>query len=88
VPRRVEPADVVIIEGILVLNMAAIREQLHMKVGEGAGLVSGGRGLGGVAAAAAAAGDLGRRTRSRAAPGGAPVVWAQRPGWALMLQLA
>lgn len=30
--RRVEPADVVIIEGILVLHMEEVRERLHMKV--------------------------------------------------------
>ncbi len=30
--RRVDPADVVIIEGILVLHMERIRELLHMKV--------------------------------------------------------
>eukprot|EP00195_Chlamydomonas_chlamydogama_P006679 CAMPEP_0202904784 /NCGR_PEP_ID=MMETSP1392-20130828/31085_1 /ASSEMBLY_ACC=CAM_ASM_000868 /TAXON_ID=225041 /ORGANISM="Chlamydomonas chlamydogama, Strain SAG 11-48b" /LENGTH=471 /DNA_ID=CAMNT_0049592593 /DNA_START=103 /DNA_END=1515 /DNA_ORIENTATION=+ len=30
--RRVEPADVVIIEGILVLNMEEIRDLLHMKI--------------------------------------------------------
>jgi len=30
--RRVEPADVVIIEGILVLHMESIREMLNMKI--------------------------------------------------------
>lgn len=30
--RRVEPADVVIIEGIMVLHMQEIRELLHMKI--------------------------------------------------------
>lgn len=30
--RRVEPADVVVIEGIMVLHMPEIRELLHMKI--------------------------------------------------------
>jgi uridine kinase len=30
--RRVEPADVVIIEGIMVLHMQEIRDLLHMKI--------------------------------------------------------
>ena len=39
--RQVPPADVVIIEGILVLHMEEIREMLNMKVGGGAGQVGG-----------------------------------------------
>lgn len=30
--RRVEPADVVIVEGILVLHMEAVRQMLNMKI--------------------------------------------------------
>ena len=30
--RRVEPADVVIIEGIMVLHMAEVRDMLNMKI--------------------------------------------------------